>query len=221
MICFVGASHAPQTLKAAAIAKGMTITDNPEEASLVFVAEDTPTDGDGKRDLTPIRNLALAMLDATKAPIILSSQVPPGFTRRLRNSRVVHMAETLRMKDAMERAMNPEQFIFGVPDPTDYKLPLELLQYAWQHAKARVLVMSYESAEFAKIAINAFLAAQVDCANRLVEAARKVDAKWSSVADALKCDRRIGPHAYLTPGRWQDSMHLMRDAVTLKDILAR
>ena len=51
--------------------------------------------------------------------------------------------------------------------------------------------------------------------------AAKVGAKWERVAEALRCDSRIGPHAYLTPGRWQDSRHLLRDHVTLEELLAR
>jgi UDPglucose 6-dehydrogenase len=221
VICFLGTSHAPTTLAAAARANGIPVTDDMAEADLVFVSEDTPTDSTGKRDVTQIRNLVLATADATKAPIVLSSQVPPGFTRNLGVPSVIHMAETLRIKDAEHRARFPEQFILGVPDPTSLHLPRVLLDYVYAHGEARVLVMSYEEAEFAKIAINMMLAAQVDATNRLAKAARKVGARWKPIADVLKCDKRIGPHAYLEPGRWEDSRHLLRDSVTLEEILAR
>ena len=221
MICFLGTSHAPQTLAAAARAKGLAVTDNLHEADLIFVSEDTPTDAEGKRDLTPIRNLVLAAADGTDAPIVLTSQVPPGFCRALRISRLVHMAETLRIKDAEARALHPEQFILGVPDRYEYTLPIVLLRYCSAHEGARVQVMRYEEAEFAKIAINMFLASQVDTTNRLAGAAAKVGARWAPIAQVLATDKRIGPHAYLTPGRWQDSSHLLRDHVTLEAILAR
>ena len=81
--------------------------------------------------------------------------------------------------------------------------------------------MSWEDAEFAKIAINMFLASQVDTTNRLAAAAAKVSADWGKIAVVLAHDQRIGPHAYLTPGRWQDSLHLLRDAVTLEEICTR
>lgn len=221
MICFLGTSHAPRTLAAAAVSKGLEITNNLAVADLVFVSEDTPTNEDGERDLGTIRELLLHAISHSNAPIVLTSQVPPGFTRSVWSHRLYHMAETLRMKDALKRALHPEQFIIGVADPKSYSLPLSLLAYAWAHEDARVLVMSYEEAEFSKIAINMFLAAQVDTTNRLAEAAAKAGARWEPIADALKCDRRIGPHAYLTPGRWQDSTHLLRDSVTLEGILAR
>jgi UDPglucose 6-dehydrogenase len=130
------------------------------------------------------------------------------------------MAETLRIKDALERAMRPEQFIFGVDD-LNCSLPLVVLYYAWAHADVEVLLMTWEEAEFAKIAINMTLAAQVENTNRLAAAAEKIGADWKRVSAALKCDRRIGPHSYLEPGRWQDSSHLYRDYVTLEGIIAR
>ncbi len=220
MIYFYGYSHAAETLRAAAIANGIKVVEDEREARLVFVSQDTPTDETGIRDIDTVKDWVKrsAWLGI---PIVLTSQVPPGFTRALDMPNVFHMAETLRMKDAMQRALRPEQFIIGVSDPKEYTLPTELMTYIYAHRPNRVLVMSYEEAEFAKIAINMFLAAQVDTANRLSAAAEKVGAKWPAVCDALRSDHRIGPGAYLTPGRWQDSRHLLRDHITLEEILAR
>jgi UDPglucose 6-dehydrogenase len=220
VICFLGSSHAPTTLAAAARANGLKVTDEPSLASLIFVSDDTPTDELGVRDVSKVTRLVVSAISQTSAPVVLTSQVPPGFTRSFTNTRLIHMAETLRMKDAMQRARHPEQFIVGVPDPHEYVLPVEFMHYLYAH-EARVLIMSYEEAEYAKIAINMMLAAQVDATNRLAAGAAKVGAKWERVAQALQCDSRIGPHAYLTPGRWQDSRHLLRDHVTLEEILAR
>lgn len=218
MICFVGTSHAPRTLAAAALRNGFAITNDPGEASLVFVSEDTPTKADGERDVTVIRELVIATASETDAPIVLTSQVPPGFTRALVMPAIFNMAETLRIKDAAERAKKPEQFIVGVADASNYALPIELVEYMFCHIGARVHVVSYEDAEFSKIAINMFLAAQVDTTNRLAAAAAKVGARWEKIAEVLRSDKRIGPHAYLTPGRWQDSSHLLRDYHTLEEI---
>ena len=220
VICFLGDSHAAETLRAAAIANGLVIT-NEHDARLVFIAQDTPTNEAGVRNLAFIDTFVKTAW--TGVPIILTSQVPPGFTRKLgeHTKNVFHMAETLRMKDAMSRAIRPEQFIIGVPDPKEYTLPTEFMTYMYAHKPHAVHIMSYEEAEFAKIAINMFLAAQVDTTNRLAAAAAKVGANWGAVANALRSDSRIGPKAYLEPGRWQESRHLLRDHVTLEEILAR
>lgn len=221
MICFLGDSHAPTTLAAAARSHGLHVTREPSLAALIFVSQDTPTDDTGKRDLAPIEKLLERALNESEAPVVLTSQVPPGFCRgRNEDDRLIHLAETLRMKDAMHRARNPEQFIVGVPDPFEYRLPVEFMSYMYAH-RADAKVVSYEEAEFAKIAINMMLAAQVESTNHLAEAAAKIGARWSAVADILRGDCRIGPHAYLTPGRWQDSKHLLRDQVTLEEIFAR
>jgi UDP-glucose 6-dehydrogenase len=78
--------------------------------------------------------------------------------------------------------------------------------------------MSWEEAEFSKIAVNMFLASQVDTTNRLAKVAWEVGADWDEIRKCLELDKRIGREAYLAPGRWQDSKHLLRDAVTLKEI---
>ena len=221
MIAFVGTSHAPKTLAAAARIRGLTLTDDLAAADCIFVSEDTPTCDGGKRDTTRIRELVhdAALRRGASVPIVLTSQVEPGFTRSLGIKNIYHMAETLRIKDALERAIAPEQFIVGMAD-TSQPIHSALAVYIASF-DAAVTIMTFEEAEFAKIAINMFLAAQVNTTNTLCEAALKVGARWQKIAAVLKLDRRIGPHAYLEPGRWQDSTHLLRDHYTLEAILAR
>src|SRR5205085_6187076 len=73
----------------------------------------------------------------------------------------------------------------------------------------------YESAGVAKIAINVFLAASVSAANTLAQLCEAVGADWAEVVPALRSDRRIGPHAYLSPGLGIGGGNLERDLVTL------
>jgi len=215
MICFVGTSFAPTHLRQAAKDRGLTLTDL-QSSELVFISEDTPTEN-GVRDLVRIKNLISATVLEMKpnAVLVLTSQVPPGFTRSL-GLNLYHMAETLRVIDAPERALRPEQFIIGCEDPSK-PLRSALLQYLTVF-NCPVFQMTWEEAEFAKIAINMTLASQVESANRLSAAAKKVGADWDTIKNVLKHDRRIGPHSYLKPGRWQRSDHLYRDWITLKEI---
>lgn len=215
MIAFLGTSHAAVHLRDAAVARGVQVTTDPNLAEVIFISEDTPTDADGNRDVQPIWEL-VASVRGTKAQLVLTSQVPPGFTRSLWISDIFHQAETLRIIDAEDRAFQPEQIIVGGPARISRGYADYLTAF-----DCPVLRMSWEDAEFAKIAINMFLASQVETTNRLAAAAEKVGANWASVAKVLAHDKRIGPHAYLKPGRWQDSTHLLRDHVTLESILAR
>lgn len=216
MIHFIGTSHAAQHLKAAAWQRRIVITDSLKDANLVFVSEDVPTAADGSRDLAPILDLLREPMVMHKN-IVLTSQVPPGFTRSLwHHGKMWHQAETLRIKDATYRANHPDYIIVGgaLEIPLAYKTYLEAFP-------CQKIYTDYESAEFSKIAINMTLAAQVENTNRLAEAAKLCGADWGAVSQALALDKRIGMESYLTPGRWQDSKHLLRDAHTLEKIFAR
>lgn len=207
---FIGESHAARHFRLSATIRGFELVDI-DSADLIFVSEDTPTIH-GNRDLLPIKKLLEVALTYS-VPVILTSQVPPGFCRAYNTLRLYHQSETLRIKDALQRAVFPEQIIIGCLEP-----PTAYLE-RWATAfDCPVIWCSYEEAEFSKIAINMTLASQVDNANRLSEAARKVGADWKTIQTILKHDKRIGPHSYLEPGRWQDSQHLLRDYVTLQEI---
>ena len=212
MICFVGTSHAAVHLRNAAKQKGLEICYDTSKASVIFISEDTPTDSKGNRNLDPIRKL-VDNVSKTGAQLVLTSQVPPGFTRSLGIENIYHQAETLRIKDAEERALKPDYIAVGGPIGICRQYSEYLVAF-----HCPILRMTWEEAEFSKIAVNMTLASQVDNTNRLAAAAAKVGADWTNVAKALKLDGRIGPSAYLTPGRWQDSKHLMRDFITLEEI---
>jgi UDPglucose 6-dehydrogenase len=212
-IHFLGTSHAAQHLARAASDKGFHLSPL-AEADLVFVSEDTPTAEDGTRNLDKIRAL-VQIAQSHAAPIVLTSAVPPGFTRSL-GFTLWHQAETLRIRDAEHRAAHPEMIIIGCQHP-QLQLPHPYVEYV-NSFQCPKLLLTWEEAEFAKIAINTMLAAQVDATNQLAAAAAKVGARWPRIADVLRHDSRIGPHAYLEPGRWEDSPHLLRDFVTLCEI---
>jgi len=212
-LAFVGTSHAASHLRAAAVEKDFQIV-GPRDANVVFISEDTPIAADGTRDETPIRAL-VDTAAALHATLVITSQVTPGFTRSL-GLHCYCQTETLRMKDAEERARKPEMLIVGCED-TGIPLPEEYAEYL-SAFNCPILKMTWEEAELSKIAFNMALAMQVDYANRMKAACDKIGADWDVVKHVVHGDKRIGKWAYLDPGRWQDSPHLLRDAVTLKAI---
>ena len=212
MIYFHGTSHAAKHLRHGAWQRGVPIADSPNLADVIFVSEDTKTDEQGVRDVEPIRQM-VHFLTRFNKQMVLTSQVPPGFTRSLGMNNIYHQAETLRIKDAESRAYAPDYIAVGGPQGVSRHYADYLMAF-----HCPILRMTWEEAEFSKIAVNMFLAAQVDTTNRLASAAEKVGADWLQVRRALKYDKRIGQEAYLTPGRWRDSRHLLRDHVTLVDI---
>jgi UDPglucose 6-dehydrogenase len=78
--------------------------------------------------------------------------------------------------------------------------------------------MRYESAELAKLAINLFLVSTVSTTNTLSELCEKIGADWSEIAPALRLDKRIGPHAYLSPGLGIAGGNLERDVITVRQL---
>ena len=185
--------------------------------AVVYVAPDVPVDKSGGSDLEPIRELIQRVADhlAPDATLVILSQVPPGFTRALGRApaRTFYQVETLVFGRAVERALEPERFIVGCADPSA-ALPGPLAGYL-EAFGCPILRMRYESAELAKISINTCLVASITAANTLAELCEQIGADWSEIVPALRLDRRIGSHAYLTPGLGIGGGNLERDLATI------
>ncbi len=191
---------------------------------LVFVTLDIKTDDSNRSETAPLLSLVrqIASHIARAATLVVLSQVNPGFTRRLRAelrgscaaAEIYYQVETLIFGRAVERALHPERYIVGAADPAR---PLPESFRRWHESfGCPVLVMGYESAELAKVAINFFLVSSVSTTNLLAEVCENIGANWSEIAPALRLDKRIGPHAYLNPGLGIAGGNLERDLVTIK-----
>ncbi|MDC0033717.1 nucleotide sugar dehydrogenase [Alphaproteobacteria bacterium] len=190
------------------------------DVDLCYVSLDVLTDDAGRSDLGPIRFLIdeLDMTLRADTVMVVLSQVPPGFSRLLnrRGELLFYQVETLVFGQAVERALNPERFIVGCDNP-DVPLP-EIYETFLNGLNCPVLRMRYESAELAKIAINIFLVSSISASNSLAEICEKVGADWSEIVPALRLDRRIGRHAYLTPGLGIGGGNLERDLATVREL---
>lgn len=190
---------------------------------VVYVAPDVPTDDQGRSDLGTIDTLLDAVFEAARndAVIVVLSQVPPGYTRsKLCRGRVLYyQVETLIFGRAVERALQPERYIVGCQDPAQ-PLPPAYQEFLAAHG-CPVLPMRFESAELAKISINCCLVASVSVANTLAELCERIGADWSEIVPALKLDRRIGEHAYLSPGLGIAGGNLERDLATVCSLADR
>lgn len=198
---------------------------------LVFYALDIRTNERNESDLAPLTRLIhdTAPRLAAQSTAVVLSQVPPGYIRALfadlagrpevRAKSFFYQVETLIFGAAVRRALEPERFIVGAPDPA---APLPARFREWHAAfGCPVLVMRLESAELAKLAINFFLVSTVTTANVLAEVCEAVGADWSEIVPALRLDRRIGAHAYLKPGLGIAGGNLERDLVTVRQLAAR
>ena len=191
---------------------------------IVYISLDVKTDNQNVSDLSGLEKLILdvAKLMKSGATLVVLSQVPPGFTRRIAgllgkvSFHLIYQVETLIFGRAVERALLPERYIIGT---TDSKLPLppNYKQFLETYG-CPLLVMKYESAELAKISINLFLSASVSTTNSIAELCEKIGADWNEIVPSLKLDKRIGPHAYLAPGLGISGGNIERDLETFASI---
>lgn len=191
------------------------------KCDVVYISTDVATDDDGKSDLAPVEALIgrVAPLMNDAAILVVLCQVPPGFTRGIRDippARLFYQVETLIFGRAMERAMYPERYIIGAAQPADpLPAPFRSLLEAYG---CPILPMRYESAELAKISINFCLVASIGVANTLAEISEAIGADWSEIVPALKLDKRIGQYSYLAPGLGISGGNLERDLRTVLNI---
>jgi UDPglucose 6-dehydrogenase len=205
-------------------------TDRAEDVSscsLIFFTLDVPTDENNRSDLTELHKLVddISAKTADGATLVIMSQVHPGFSRSIeqmlrnvgRRLRLFYQVETLVFGNAVARALHPERYILGCA--ADAAIP-ELYGEFLNAFHCPILTMRYESAELCKIAINCFLVSSVSTTNMLAEICEKIGADWGEIAFALRLDKRIGPHAYVSPGLGIAGGNLERDLVSVQNLAA-
>ena len=185
------------------------------DIELLWVTFDTPVNEQDEADVEFVRQRLdrIARHIRPGTAVLISSQVPVGFTRGLANSdwgtklRFAYSPENLRLGKAIEVFRNPERAVVGTSDhSTRPKLSQLFAPFT-----NRIEWMSLESAEMTKHAINAFLATSVTFANELARLCEKVGADAKEVERGLKSEGRIGPRAYLSPGSAFSGGTLARD----------
>ena len=185
------------------------------QSAVLWVTFDTPVNEQDEADVEFVRRqmeqIAPHIVPGTI--VLISSQVPVGFTRGLWKSAwggKMHFAyspENLRLGKAIEVFRHPERIVLGTSDDS-VRPKLEAL---FAPFSSRIEWMSLESAEMTKHAINAFLATSVTFANELARLCELVGADAKEVERGLKSEGRIGPKAYLSPGGAFSGGTLARD----------
>ena len=186
---------------------------------LIMIAEDTPIGSDNTPKFEHILEILsyVDTLNVKRLPIVLMSQVYPGFCRSATvDSPLFYWVETLIFGRAVDRATNPEQIVVGLnksddPIPTEFDNVLKLYS-------SPTHIVSWETAELTKISFNFMLSMSVIGTNFLATVSESVGASWKDVSKALKLDSRIGERAYLSPGLGITGGNLPRDLSTLQNI---
>jgi UDPglucose 6-dehydrogenase len=186
----------------------LRFTEDPAEAlansELLWVTLDTPVNDRDEGDVAWVRRELDAIRDAIRpgALVLISAQVPVGFTRGLENDwagrglRLAYSPENLRLGRALESFERAERVVVGARPGEDRVLLASLLGGFAGHIEW----MSIESAEMTKHTLNSFLASSVAFINEVARLCETVGADAKEVERGLKSDGRIGSRAYLGPG---------------------
>jgi UDPglucose 6-dehydrogenase len=190
----------------------------------IFLSYDTPVREDDSTDATilldSVNELKYVMKNG--AILIVSSQTPAGYCRKLRgvlksvNSTfdIAYSPENLRLGEALECYLKPGRIILGTADPKTEERCKEL----FSQIHADVIHMNLESAEMVKHGINSFLANSIVFANHLAELCEYSGAMIDDVVKGMKSDPRIGQKAYLAPGIGFSGGTLGRDLRVLQSM---
>ena len=185
-------------------------------SDISFISVGTPSQRNGKLDLSYIRNvctdigLALPRKNSLHR-IVVRSTVLPGTTESVivpaieaasgmtagRDFVVCFNPEFLREGTAVADFFNPPFTIVGTDDP-DHTAPIcELYRFL----PARLYETALPAAEMIKYCCNAFHALKVAFANEIGTVCNSIGVDAKTVADIFKSDIRLNVStAYLTPG---------------------
>lgn len=195
-------------------------------ADAAWVAFDTPVDDEDRADVEWVLEHTVRLLAPLPrgALVIVSSQLPVGSIARLRalcaaergqdDLRFACVPENLRLGQALDSFRRPERIVVGVSTEQDRRELAGLLE----PFGAEIQWMRVESAEMTKHALNGFLATSVAFINEIATICEAVGADAAEVARGLKSERRIGPHAYLSPGAAFAGGTLARDVGFLREL---
>ncbi len=189
-----------------------------------FLAVGTPPLADGSADLSRAR---AAITEIAKyAPehlvLVIKSTVPVGTAAEMRqlldkaargDIEVVSNPEFLRQGQAVEDFLHPDRVVIGADSGEAARLVKQLYQ-RFLDSDVPVLVMDNASAEMAKYASNAFLAARVSYVNEIANICDHIGVSVDDVVKAMGADHRIGSQ-YLQPGCGYGGSCLAKDLQAL------
>ena len=172
------------------------------DVDALWITLDTPVDDEDRADPDVVRRAldAAAAASPAGALVVVSSQVPVGFTRAAARAwpalRFACVPENLRLGRALDAFRRPERVVAGTVDASARADVARL----FAPFTSAIEWMGVESAEMTKHALNAFLATSVAFANEVARVCERVGADAREVERGLRTDPRVGPKAYLSPG---------------------
>jgi UDPglucose 6-dehydrogenase len=217
-----------EPLMAASVAGGrLTFSCDPAEAvvdaEVVFLCVPTPSDDDGRADLSYIKAACATIREtlASGCVVVNKSTVPVGSTRVVEGELgrddvfVVSNPEFLREGSALADFLNPDRIVIGSDSPH----AAEAVARVYDAIDTTVLITDPASAETIKYAANAFLATKVSFVNAVAAMCEAVGADVADVVAGIGSDHRIGAR-FLQPGPGWGGSCFPKDTRALVSIAA-
>jgi UDPglucose 6-dehydrogenase len=179
-----------------------------DSAEFCFLALDTPVGDDDVPQLEEVFEAAAEMARALRHDLMLcvTAQVPVGTCGRVEalvngeaagwHCTVAYVPEFLRLGAALETFARPDRIVIGCED----RGARARIAALYEPLGRPIVVTDVRSAEMAKHACNAFLAASVSFINEVATICDGTGANVDDVVRVMKLDRRIGADAFLSPG---------------------
>ncbi len=195
-------------------------------ASVIFIAVGTPSESDGRANLSYVFKAADMIKQFLKhdAIVVMKSTVPVGTNAAVRERLkdcakvldVVSNPEFLKEGTAINDFLRPERVILGVRTDKAKEI-MEDLYAPFVRGGNPIITMSPQSAELAKYAANAFLALKISFINEMGLIAEKVGADINEVRRGIVTDSRIG-NKFLFPGCGYGGSCFPKDVLALIDL---
>ena len=185
-----------------------------KEASICFLAVDTPVALDGSCDLRSIDAAAGQIGKSMNGDLLVvnKSTVPVGTVKRVRQKissvleergctyafDVVSNPEFLKEGSAINDFMKPDRVVIGAENERAAQIMRDLYR-PFMLGSDRLLIMDPQSAELTKYAANFMLALRISCMNWLSGLCEESGANILEVRKGIGSDKRIG-NAFLWAG---------------------
>jgi UDPglucose 6-dehydrogenase len=187
----------------------------------------TPADAGGRPDLSAVEEVcgAVARHGERGVVTVVKSTVPPGTADALRSDleragradvEVVSNPEFLAEGDAVAGFLRPDRIVLGGRSAAALAC-VERLYQAVMDGERPILRMDNTSAELAKYAANAHLAARVSLMNELAQLAESTGADIEQVRRVVAHDPRVGGR-YLSAGPGFGGSCFPKDLLALEDL---
>lgn len=196
------------------------LEDAVSSADIIWVTFDTPVDEDDQADYDYVRRQISEIGSHCHAGqvIVISSQVPVGFTRECSRMLAGTGVEWLCSPENLRRGMGIETFVKQdrIVIGGTYNSKVDAL---FKPFCVHLEWMSWESAEMTKHAINAYLGMSIAFANEIAAISRRLGANVEDVERGLRTEGRIGTRLPLRSGGPFTGGTLGRDLAHLEKLV--